>query len=224
MGFRKSFEWKSSVLDMQRIIRNKLLILLMNKVIFDASLSKKNIAYRDFLLTKIKKYRNPASSIALEIGIGNGRFVILLADKFKEYWGIDPDEKYIHIAQENTSKFTSVHLRLGKAESIPLKKKFDVILFINSWHFTDNEKALIEVKKSIKENGIVLISEPTENSKFAASTLQKGHPDFDEKKFNFKLKKLKKAANFLKEQKDFVIVEEEIYYGNNNLCWVLRPK
>jgi len=194
------------------------------KVIFDTGLSKKNILHRDFLLTKIKKYKNPASSIVLEIGIGNGRFVILLANKFKEYWGIDPDEEYINIAQENTSKFTNVHLRLGKGESIPFKKKFDIILFINSWHLTYNKKALMEVKKAIKKDGIVLISEPTENSKWAAPILQILHPNFDKKKFNIKLKKLDKSAKFLEEQNYFEIIEDEIYSKTKNRCWVLRPK
>jgi|SRR3989338_1693968 len=198
--------------------------LLMDKrVLFDTHLNKRNIGLRDFLVSTITKYKDPSSSVVLEVGIGNGRFVVLLADKFKEYWGIDLDETYLDIARENASKLMNVHLQLGAAENIGIKKKFDVILFINSWHFTDNVKALKEVKGVIEKDGILLICEPTEKSTFAATTLQREHPDFDKNKFNLKLKKLKKAATFLEQQKEFKIIEDKIYSGTNNRCWVLRP-
>ncbi|HLD79528.1 MAG TPA: class I SAM-dependent methyltransferase [Candidatus Nanoarchaeia archaeon] len=196
----------------------------MGKVLFDTSLNKKNIAQRDFFLNKIKRYKQPATSTVLEVGIGNGRFVILLADHFREYWGIDNDSEYINAAKANTKEIRNLHLQLGKAESIPFKQRFDIILFINSWHFTDNEKALGEVKKAIKKDGIVFISEPTKDSKFAASVLQKEHPDFDEKKFNLKLKRLEKAASFLEEQNYFEIVEEGMQNDTNSRYWILKQK
>ncbi len=72
----------------------------MKKILFDVNLTEDNKRLRDYILRTLKKYKDLKKSEILEIGIGNGRFGFLIGKKFKNYYGIEPDKKYLEIANK----------------------------------------------------------------------------------------------------------------------------
>lgn len=172
------------------------------------------------ILEIIKEYKDPAKSALLEVGCGDGRFASYFGNKFKKYYGIDPDKEYINIAKEknNSKKFS---FKTGYAEKIPFKIKFDIIFLPFSWHFVDDfDKAFSEIKKTLNQEGILIIVEPSEKTKkWASPVLTKGTPEFNEKILKQKIMELKKAKDYLKKQNSLSIIKEEL--GEIN-TWILR--
>lgn len=182
----------------------------MNKILFNIKLTKDNIKKRDYILKKISEYLDPLESSILEIGIGNGRFGFLLSNFVKEYFGIDPDNEYVNIAKTNIPKDSKIEYKVGSAEEIPYKRKFDIILFANSWHFIkDFNKAITKVDKVLNKTGIIIILEPSENTKkWASPKLNKDSNEFDEKIYEKKINKINYAKKILLEQNKFKIIEK----------------
>ena len=200
---------------------------LMKKVLFSKKLDEHNIKLRDYLLNKFKEYVSLDSCNLLEIGCGNGRFATLLGPKVKSYTGIEPDKEYLKIAESTTPKEVNVKYYWGKAEDVPItNKRFEVILYAFSWHFIqDFDKAIFEAKRLLNKNGIIVIYEPSKQTKkWASSRLTKGSKDFDERLYKNKLLDLdkgKKAISKL-ERNDLSVIEKEIDDGENPNLWVIR--
>ncbi len=182
----------------------------------------KDFPLGDKVLSLIKKYKNPKNSLVLEVGCGDGRFASYFGKKFKRYYGIDPDKEYISIAKEK-NKSKNFIFKKGYAEKIPFKGKFDIIFLPLSWHFIDDfDEALLEIKRVIKDEGIIIIVEPPEKTKIWASpVLTKGTPEFNKDALKQKITALKKAKGFLHKQNILKIVKKEL--GNVNL-WILKVK
>ncbi len=163
----------------------------------------------DYLIQKIKDQIKPDSSELLEIGCGNGRFGKLLAKYFLRYYGIDKNKGLIEEAL--LSKSENSEYKFGEAESIPFNKKFGIVFFSLSWHMIKNwDLVLKELKRVIKDGGIILILEPSKyTTNWASSKLKKASSDFNENLLNKKLDELEKAENFLKKQKLFNIIFED---------------
>lgn len=197
------------------------------KLIFSKELNKGNLRTRDYLLSLVSKVKNPENSILLEVGCGNGRFEYLLSENFKSYTGIDPSLEYVKIAKETTKSINSRYF-VGFAEDIPLKEKFDVILYAFSWHFvTDFKKAIQETKRVLEKEGIVIIMEPSkESNSWASQKLIRGSKEFDEKSYNQKMNALDKARKELElfEKAGFMISEERIDDGAHSNVWTLNLK
>lgn len=66
---------------------------MSSKPLFPLDLNDSNVRMRDYLLAKFRKYVPLPQAEVLEIGIANGRFGVLLADRVAHYYGIDSDEE-----------------------------------------------------------------------------------------------------------------------------------
>ena len=189
------------------------------KIFFNKK-SLRNLPIGDKIFEIIKKYKIPKNSTILEIGCGDGRFGSYLGNKFKKYRGTDPDKEYIYIAKKQ-NKLKNVFYKLGYAEKIPFKNKFDIVFFAFSWHFVkDFEKAIIEIKRILKKDGILIILEPSRKSSgWASPVLNKDSPLFNKLKYKNKILALKKAEEFLKCQNILKIIYQEIKESN---IWVLK--
>ncbi len=193
---------------------------------FNKKFDDKNIRRRDYLLSKFSKYVNLETCYLLDVGCGNGRFATLLGPKIKSYTGIEPDEEYLKIAKETTPKNVKAEYYKGSAEQIPLTKKFDVILYSFSWHFIqDFDKAIIEAKRLLNKRGIIVIYEPSkETKKWASSKLTRGSQDFDEELYQDKLSDLERGRKAISKLKKYGlnIVEEEIDNGESPNLWIIQ--
>jgi len=188
-------------------------------VLFQTGPTPENIKRRDYLLKKFSNHAELEKCEILEVGCGNGRFASLLAPSVSKYYGIDPDKERIGLAK----KLPEAEFKVGTAENIPYDKQFDIVFFANSWHFVnDYEKAISEVKRVLKEKGILVILEPTENTNtWASKALVKGDPAFNEEMHKKKIARLKHAEKQLEEQKTFKIIEKEYYEITTSNLWIL---
>lgn len=163
----------------------------------------------NYLIQKIKDQIKPDSSELLEIGCGNGRFGKLLSKYFLKYYGIDKNIGLIKKVEK--LNVGNLEYQYGEAENIPFNKKFDIIFFSLSWHMIENKDSVLnELKRVIKEKGIILVLEPSKyTTNWASSKLKMDSPDFNEKLLTKKLEELEKAEKFLKKQNLFKIILED---------------
>lgn len=198
----------------------------MKKVLFSKELDDRNIQLRDYLLGKFSKYVDLDNCDLLEIGCGNGRFATLLGPKIRSYTGVEPDEEYLRIAKETTPKNAKAEYYKGMAEQVPLTKKFDIILYAFSWHFIqDFDKAINEAKRLLNQDGIMVIYEPSkETKKWASSKLTRGSKDFDKKLYQKKLSDLARGRKGISrlEKHALHVVEEQVDKGESPNLWIVK--
>lgn len=99
-------------------------------------------------LEKNKKY--------LDIGCGTGNYTILLANGEFKFYGIDPSDKMIRVAQSKNSYITWLQ---GTAEQIPLNNETidGIIATLTIHHWTNLEISFQEIKRVLNEIGRVVL-------------------------------------------------------------------
>ncbi|MFB6181693.1 MAG: class I SAM-dependent methyltransferase [Candidatus Magasanikbacteria bacterium] len=179
---------------------------------------------KNFLTDKLNEYTDTRKAKVLEIGIGTGRIGRKIADKVREYKGIDPIEEKVEKARENKPKEAKVEYKQGNAVDVPFEEQFDVILYINSWHYIkDHDQAISEAKRLLSSDGVVIITEPTEyTTNWDAPQLKKDSEEFDKEIYNQKMKNIKDSEENLRNQKVFDIKEEGFLGKKNNKFYILK--
>jgi len=115
-------------------------------------------------LLKIEEFVELSGRQMLEIGCGDGRLSSLLADKVKRLTAIDPDQGMINQACQEIS---GVDFRVGDGEKLEFNdRSFDIVLFSYSLHHQDCVKALAEANRVVRDNGSILIIEPSTESEY----------------------------------------------------------
>jgi ubiquinone/menaquinone biosynthesis C-methylase UbiE len=98
----------------------------------------------------------------LDVGCGTGNILIRLAkNKDLSLYGLDISENMIEMAKKNLGH--RVELKIGDSEHMPWEDDcFDVIFCNASFHhYPDPEKVLLEMKRLLKNNGTLIIGDPT---------------------------------------------------------------
>ena len=97
----------------------------------------------------------------LDIGCGEGRFLNLLSEKYKNItlYGLDISAEMIKIAREPSVKNTNYII--GESEAIPLPVgSIDTIFCLNSFHhFPNPTESFKEMKRLLKSNGEIIIGD-----------------------------------------------------------------
>ena len=115
-------------------------------------------------LPKIEEFIQLKGKALLEVGSGDGRLTALLADKAEAITAIDPDNNSIETARKNIS---GVNFLVGSGGKLDFaNESFDIVLFSYSLHHQDCVKALAEAKRVVRQNGHILILEPTPGGEF----------------------------------------------------------
>ena len=183
------------------------------KLLFSTELTEKNRYLQNYLIDKFSRHVYLPASNFLEIGIGNGRFGVLLGSNVAHYFGIDIDREYVRIARKNIPKRANITYKTGNAENIPFDRKFDIMFYSLSWHFIeDKEKALEEAKRVLRPEGIIAVLEPSENvdtKDWASPKLRRNSPEFNLELWNKKLKAIINGRQAILEQRLFKIIEDE---------------
>jgi ubiquinone/menaquinone biosynthesis C-methylase UbiE len=98
----------------------------------------------------------------LDVACGNGNFLARAEKKFKTY-GVDISPAAIKLASK---KLRSTDLRVASATKLPFKRgSFDAVTCLGSLeHFPDMDKSLEEMKRVVKDDGLVIIHVP--NSRY----------------------------------------------------------
>jgi ubiquinone/menaquinone biosynthesis C-methylase UbiE len=135
----------------------------------------------------------------LDIGCATGNFLskIQKINKNLDLYGIDSSKKMIDIAK---SKFKNIKFYNLSAEDIDFPSNyFDVITIIETFHHLQDQNIVLEkISKILKQDGILLISEPNIDNKII-NLLVKFFKNFSiekETKFLTKEEIIKLASNF----------------------------
>lgn len=173
----------------------------------------------------------------LDAGCGTGNLTLKLA-RNNEVTAIDYSPTMLKVATEKTKNFDNVLIKQGDVTALLFEdKSFDIVVSVNVLFNLDNPgKAILEAKRVLKDNGILIISTPSKNTGLNKEFMDKVFADA--KKGNIgieKIMKLKKFNKILFEKggMNFVptraqILElldngfeimniEKIYYGTNFL-------
>lgn len=151
-------------------------------------------ANRDNLIfgEHILRYLIPAAltqdKIVLDVACGSGYGVNILAKKAKKVCGLDNSPEAIDYARDNYLS-DNVELSVGDATSFPYDDDFfDVVTsFETIEHLADYRSFLGEVKRVLKNNGLLFISTPVRNED---NLKNKFHVhEFAEEEFKIVLKK-----------------------------------
>ena len=104
----------------------------------------------------------------LDIGFGYGILLLMLKDKGSELYGINIDKNQLDITKEILEKEGIDNLYLSLADITQktyFNKDFFDVIFANSVleHIKDIDSANLEIKRILNDNGLYIISIPTEN-------------------------------------------------------------
>lgn len=95
----------------------------------------------------------------LDIGCYTADLLTLLPPSI-DYYGVDSDEKALKIAKKRGAKTIKLNL---ENKQIPLNQKFDIIVATEILeHLKDPQKLILQIKRLVKKNGVILISLPNE--------------------------------------------------------------
>ncbi len=105
----------------------------------------------------------------LEIGCGEGKASMFLAQTTRSYTAIDPDEDRIAmaLARVEGKEPASVTFQTGSGQDIGFSdNNFDLVLFTLSLHHQESGPALEEAFRVLRPEGLVLVVEPRPDSDF----------------------------------------------------------
>lgn len=99
----------------------------------------------------------------LDIGCGTGLYCVALSNWANQVRAFDYIPRLVDRAKENTKSYSNIEIKKGDILKIPFRDKSFNKILINSViqyleHLASVKKALIEVKRVLKKNGLVFIS------------------------------------------------------------------
>jgi SAM-dependent methyltransferase len=113
---------------------------------------------------------NKKPSVILDAGCGRGFYVkaLSLYPFVKQIHGIDINNRYVEKAKKLCAGDRKIHIRQGSIYKLPYKDQiFDCVISSEIFEHLDNEKkALSELYRVLKPNGILLITVPNERFPF----------------------------------------------------------
>lgn len=133
--------------------------------------------------------------IILDVGCGTGSYIIALSKNNRTCFGIDPLYEVSLLKAQQKAKDENVNIPLirGVSENLPFEDgKFDLILHLSTLqHVDDQHKTLSEIKRVLKDNGVLVVSVPMNRNIFTLFRKSK-KPEYVTKVFD--LRELKKAV------------------------------
>ena len=181
----------------------------------------RDIEFRKLNTLVVSRYLNK-NDRCLDIACGNGFATAQYAQKVKFALGIDYLPEFIELANKKHQKLVKIGklaFRIGDILKLDLKGEFDKIIcertLNNLTSFADHKKAVLNLHKALKKNGLLLLVEPT----------VQGHQSVDKVRTALGLPKLTKYWNnfyldevkFEKFIKPYFKIEKKIHFGTYHL-------
>jgi len=94
-----------------------------------------------------------------DIGCGTGAFSRKMAMRKANVIGVDPSTELLqHAIDFNKTKNYKIHYVQGYSENTGLtESQFDLVTVMRAWHWFDREKAIIEIKRILREKGTLIV-------------------------------------------------------------------
>jgi SAM-dependent methyltransferase len=172
--------------------------------------------------------------VCLDIGTGTGVVPRFMSKHGGMYYGIDIAEKQIDKARE-LSNGLDAEYKVGTAEIIPYEDcKFDCVSAVQCWRYFDKEKAVSEIFRVLKKNGIFIIAYmqwlPFESVVIEKSLnlVKKFNPDWDCFKDRIEVKNSRLSLNGFKKKEFFdfdcdIPFTRESWNGRMIACRGIEP-
>ena len=153
-------------------------ILLKNPYIF--KIQQKMNDY-SVVANEFKDYLNSKNKRILEVGCSTGNVAREIIDMDNNsYYGVDISKEYIDIASKSSTKGNFFHMDARKLDFD--NEFFDIVMLSSVLHHVDNnvgKNCFKEIHRVLKNDGVVIISEPIVNHKSLLSIilckLDRGH-------------------------------------------------
>lgn len=143
INLRKTYNnWYKSILKQKR-----------NK-----KLPPQSIKFYQNILSALKEYNKKKNPKILDVACGIGHFLQEAQRSMFEVYGVDISDMAVRQAE----KLTGAKIVRGNAENLPFKKDtFDFVTCIGSLeHFSNAEKALTEMSRVLKSQGVCFLHVP----------------------------------------------------------------
>jgi SAM-dependent methyltransferase len=114
----------------------------------------------DLLYDLVAGFGLAAGSVALDVGCGDGRHAVRLAERFGfAVTGIDPVERQVEVARRRSVRAGSVRFELGSAEQLPVADGTVDLVWCRDVlvHVADLERAYAEFRRVLRPGGRVLV-------------------------------------------------------------------
>ena len=133
------------------------------------NINKAQEAYADYLLSHIPE----GVTDILEVGLGSGKFAQLLTSKGYNIVAVSPSKMLNGYAKEMLGDTVDVHTK--KFEDFSSDKKFDLVLFSESFQYIKPDQALDNALAHLKKDGHILICDFFQTDAPGKSPLGGGH-------------------------------------------------
>lgn len=110
----------------------------------------------------VKRVMSLPGEKILDLGCGNGNIISLLKEKRKgDYYGADISPKMIQEAKKRLGQ--GAELKVADVVKLPYETDmFDIIICNASFHhYTEPDKAIEEIKRILKKEGVLILGDPT---------------------------------------------------------------
>ena len=149
--------------------------------------------------------RNMKTWKVLDAGCGNGSITFPIASFVSNVTGIDVSAPMIESARENQKKNGATNITFIQDDDVGFdmryEDKFNMIIFSRSIHDSKNIQNTLQIANdNLANDGILIIMEPTEKSRFGDVKLQKRKNNklFDEKIYQEFIAKLNRTRESIK--------------------------
>jgi SAM-dependent methyltransferase len=117
----------------------------------------------------LKIHKNfPKSTKVLDLGCGTGDLLAELKKRGCKVWGVDIDKNAINFVKKYFKLENAYPMSAEEFFRLPNLPKFDLIMFFEFLEHLDNPLDFIEnVKKLLKEDGVIILSTPSRERIFA---------------------------------------------------------
>jgi len=121
---------------------------------------KKGIPYWNKLLKDLNVLKK--NMLALEVGSGNGQWLIAMAEQSSEVYGVEPWKPIRDFSIDMVKKHSledKIQILNGSAEKLAFSKdKFDFLLCTGVFMFTNQNRAISEFTRVLKKGGKMVIT------------------------------------------------------------------
>lgn len=163
MSFFKPTETKRASAFYEDLISERRSRFFWGKRRFDISKVRKSVSIKRFFVGPLSSLIKPGDTV-LDLGCGAGMFLPLLAPLSRHLLGIEVSPAFVRRSQEVVKELDLLNTSVIEAssEKIPIRDStFDVIILVDVLHHLSllNE-TLLEVKRVLKPEGLVIVYEP----------------------------------------------------------------
>lgn len=116
------------------------------------------------LILRMAVEHSSSGSCVLDVGCGIGEYILYLQKEGRKCIGVDPlwDTSLLRARKNAEIEGLDIHLCQSLGESLPVKSNsFDMVLCISTLqHVRDSSQTLCEIRRVLKNDGLILISVP----------------------------------------------------------------